>query len=83
VSLPLEAADHRLLDTADAAELLSVSPQYLTDLRSKGTSFVPFVRVSRGAIRYRLGDLVQFINSRTERQTADEGRSPKRVEVPA
>lgn len=83
MSLPLEAADHRLLDTRDAAELLGVSAQYLTDLRSKGSSFVPLVRVSPGAIRYRLGDLVQFINSRTERQTDAQGQSPKRTEVAA
>ena len=64
--------DH-LLTTKQAAELLSVSVAFLERDRWAGAT-VPFVRVGTRSIRYRKGDLDNFIESRVAQSTSSYGQ---------
>lgn len=55
--------DDKLLTTKEAAPLLRVSTAFLERDRWAGAQ-VPFIRVGRRAVRYRLSDLNAFIESR-------------------
>jgi len=53
----------KLLTTKEAAPLLGVSEAFLERDRWAGAQ-VPFIRVGARAVRYRLSDLNEFIESR-------------------
>lgn len=61
-----------LLTTADAAKYLGVSKAFLERDRWAGAR-VPFVKIGSRAVRYRLEDLVDFIESRIRSSTSDTG----------
>jgi len=52
-----------LLKPAEAAKFLALSVEQLKRLRRTGTGPI-FVRLTAKAVRYRIGDLMQFIESR-------------------
>ncbi len=49
-----------LVTTPQAAKLLGVSPAFLARDRWQGAQ-IPFVRISSRLVRYRIGDLHEFI----------------------
>jgi len=54
-----------LLTEADAARFLAVSRSYLRCARSTGDPTAPpFVRIGRRGVRYRVDDLLQWVESR-------------------
>jgi hypothetical protein len=57
-----------LLDDIDAAAALDISPGTLSVWRSTGRYNLPFVKIGR-TVRYRVGDLRAFIESRTKTHT--------------
>ena len=59
----------KLLTTKEAAPLLGVSKAFLERDRWAGAQ-VPFIRVGSRAVRYRLSDLNEFIESRRRVSTA-------------
>lgn len=54
----------QLLNTNETAEWLGVAPISLRIWRSRGEG-PPFVRVSRRGIRYRRGDVTEWLRDRT------------------
>lgn len=62
-----------LLDTKKAAELLGVSTAFLERDRWAGAR-IPFVKVGRRAVRYKLEDLEQYIEKQTRISTSDDGK---------
>ena len=54
-----------LLDEKQAATVLNVKPGTLSVWRSTGRYSIPFVKVGR-SVRYRLGDLNAWLESRTQ-----------------
>lgn len=61
-----------LLNTTAAAQYLGVSKAFLERDRWAGAR-VPFVKIGTRAVRYRLDDLNEFIESRIRRSTSDPG----------
>ena len=59
-----ELHDDCSLDTHGAARLLGLSYIGLADMRRRGGG-PPFYRVGRRAVRYRLGDLREWVAART------------------
>jgi hypothetical protein len=59
----------RLLTTAEAAAVLSLSPRTLEGLRRRGGG-PTFVALSRNAVRYRAADLRAWIDARAAPHTA-------------
>lgn len=60
--------NERLLRANEAAEMLGVAPQTLADWRCTDRVSLPFVKIGAKAVRYRLSDLVAFIEAnRVER----------------
>jgi predicted DNA-binding transcriptional regulator AlpA len=57
-----------LLNTRQAAKLISVSDRMLEGMRSRGGG-PTYVEVSAKCIRYRYSDLVEWIESRTKKST--------------
>jgi hypothetical protein len=70
-----EMAIDRLLDTATAATVLGVSPATLRFWRIKGRG-PRFVALSRGAIRYRLSGLHEYLTDH-EIDPEKDGRKPR------
>ena len=58
----------KLLNTSQAAERLTLTPQTLECWRSTKRYQLPYVKVGR-LVRYREQDIEQFINSRLRSQT--------------
>jgi hypothetical protein len=58
------ALDNRLLTTLQAAKRLGVSPAFLARDRWQGAR-IPFVRISSRLVRYRLADLLEYIDRNT------------------
>ncbi len=58
----------RLLTRGEAADFLSVKEQTLALWHSTGRYSIPVVKVGR-SVRYRISDLVAWIESRVETQT--------------
>lgn len=56
--------DDLLLNDAEAAQLLGVSPATLSVWRCTGRYNIPFVKVGR-LVRYRQADLVAWLDRRT------------------
>lgn len=61
-----------LLDTRQAAAYIGMSKAFLDRDRWAGAR-IPFVRVGRRAVRYRLEDLDRYIAGQTRRSTSDHG----------
>ncbi|UVE19166.1 helix-turn-helix domain-containing protein [Pseudomonas sp. LS44] len=58
-----------MLDEAQAAKHLDVSPGTLSVWRSTGRYQLPFLKVGR-KVRYRLSDLDAWLDSRTRKTTS-------------
>ena len=59
-----------LLKTFQAAEFAGTTARHFEDLRRSGTG-PKFVRLSRKAVRYRLSDLIAWIESNIKSSTAE------------
>lgn len=55
-----EGIGHRLLTTAEVAEITGLKANYLRQLKHKGTG--PQVIKIGGMVRYRIADVVRWIN---------------------
>lgn len=62
-----------LLTEKEAARFLSLEPRTLQAWRLLGGKNLPFVRISRRAIRYRMEDLRRFVNRNLRLSTSDPG----------
>ena len=58
-----------LITESEAAAYMGVKPQTLATWRCTKRYPLPFIRVGRRAIRYRLTDIEKFLADRTIRQT--------------
>jgi predicted DNA-binding transcriptional regulator AlpA len=65
-------ADDELLSTPELANWLGVSTQFLDIGRSKGYG-PPFQKISPRMVRYRRGDVLAWLRSRTFGSTAEYG----------
>jgi len=63
----------QLLNTTQAAQFLGLSKAFLERDRWAGAK-VPFIKIGDRAVRYRLEDLNQYIESRTRKSTSDTGK---------
>ncbi len=63
----------KLLTTPQAANVLGVSIAFLERDRWAGAR-VPFIKIGSRAVRYRLQDLEQYIESCIRKSTSDTGR---------
>jgi predicted DNA-binding transcriptional regulator AlpA len=63
-----------LKDTAEAAEILGMSRSWLDHDRQKIQPDIPFVRVGRRAVRYRVSDLLAYAESRVGKPFIPEDR---------
>lgn len=61
-------SEDTLLTTNEAADYLRVSPRTMEDWRRTGAGPV-YVSLARNCVRYRFGDLVQWITRRRVRHT--------------
>lgn len=64
----------KLLKTKEAADYLGVSMAFLERDRWAGAR-IPFVKVGTRAVRYRMDDLVTFLNQQTRKSTSDTGNA--------
>lgn len=62
----------QLLNTTQAANFLGLSKAFLERDRWAGAK-VPFIKISERAVRYRLQDLENYIESRIRKSTSDTG----------
>jgi hypothetical protein len=69
--------DDDLLTTAEAADYLDVSPQWLAIRRGRGNG-PPFIRVSARKIMYQRGGMVKWCKERTFNAISDYPR-PRRA----
>ena len=63
-----------LKDTGDAARILGMSRSWLDHDRQKVHPDIPFVRVGRRAVRYRVSDLLAYAESRIGKPFIPEDR---------
>jgi predicted DNA-binding transcriptional regulator AlpA len=68
--------DDDLLSTVEVAEMLSVSPQWLSIGRVR-TYGPPFIRLSRRTVRYRRGAIKQWLRERVHQRTAEYQTGPR------
>jgi predicted DNA-binding transcriptional regulator AlpA len=61
-----------LLNTTQAARYLGLSKAFLERDRWAGAK-VPFIKISTRAVRYRIQDLDDYIQSRIRKSTSDPG----------
>ena len=66
--------DDELITTKEAAEFLGVSAAFLQRDRTDETE-IPYVKVGRRAIRYKLSDLHSYIDDRRFQGTEDSDPS--------
>jgi hypothetical protein len=69
-SVAIGADPDSLLDTKYLAEWLCVSVQWLETGRSRGYG-PPYTRLSAKAIRYRVGDILTWLEQRSHKSTAE------------
>lgn len=62
-----------LLNTREAARYLGLSKAFLERDRWAGAK-VPFIKVGSRAVRYRINDLDEYIQSRVRKSTSDPGQ---------
>lgn len=63
--------DSTLLDQPPAAKFLGMSEAFLQAARTNGRYNLSFIKVGR-KVKYRLGDLRQFLTSRTKTHTGGQ-----------
>ena len=63
---------NQLLTTKQAASYLCMSAAFLERDRWAGAK-IPFLKVGSRAVRYRMEDLENFLNSRLRKSTSDKG----------
>lgn len=68
----MEANDESLLKEEQVAELLRMSKRTLQSWRYKGGHTPRFIKVGR-SVRYRLGDVKEWLRERRRRSTSDDG----------
>lgn len=68
-----------LVNTAEAAELLALSPKTLTKWRCAGGTDLAYVKMG-SLVRYRLSDIRQYIAGRTRTSTSGQARNTHTVE---
>jgi hypothetical protein len=61
-----------LFTTLEAAYILGVSKAFLERDRWAGAK-VPFIKIGRRAVRYRMQDISDYIESRSRKSTSDSG----------
>lgn len=61
-----------LLNTADAANYLTVSKAFLERDRWAGAK-VPFIKIGSRAVRYRVSDLEAYVESQVRLSTSHQG----------
>lgn len=71
MSADTDSAGPDMIVTADAAEMINVSPKTLANQRSRGEG-PPYVRYSRGAVRYSRKAIERWLTERT----VDPGPGP-------
>jgi predicted DNA-binding transcriptional regulator AlpA len=76
--LPEGLADHRLLTSAEAALLLGIPVATLRTWRSRRRGYGPRAVQVGGGIRYRLADLLAWIDQHTENP---DGNLPEGIEA--
>jgi predicted DNA-binding transcriptional regulator AlpA len=59
-----------LLDTKKAAEFLGVSVAFLERDRWAGAR-IPFIKIGKRAVRYKIEDLEEYIEKQTRQSTSD------------
>jgi hypothetical protein len=59
-----------LVSEKEAARLLGVSPAMLTARRFKRQPLMPFVRIGKRSIRYKLSEIHEFVERSTLRKDA-------------
>jgi predicted DNA-binding transcriptional regulator AlpA len=64
--------NNRLLDEKEAAMYLGFSPRSLQNWRVRGEG-PRFIKVSARSVRYRMPDLLAWIEKRTRQSTSDWG----------
>lgn len=62
-----------LLDTASTAAALGLKPETLANWRTYGRYDLPYIRSGR-LIRYRVGDLLDWLEQRTRTHTGQTAR---------
>jgi len=62
-----------LLTEGQTARLLGLKPRTLQAWRLSGRADLPFVRISRRAVRYRRADVRRFVDRHLRRSTSDPG----------
>ena len=67
--LPRETSYEHLLTTAEAAEILRLSPRTLEDFRWRGAG-PRYMKLSRNAVRYLHRDLLAWIEERARFNTS-------------
>ncbi len=63
--------DSTLLDQSPAARVLGMSEAFMQAARTHGRHGIPFIKVGR-KVKYRLGDLRQFLANHTKTHTGDK-----------
>lgn len=66
------AVESLLLTEDEAAKMIGFSRRTLQGWRSNGVTGLPFIRVSRGCVRYRRSDIEAWIEDQVRRSTADD-----------
>ena len=67
-----QAKEPLLLTETQAANLLGFAPKTLQSWRSTGRVKLPFVRISKGCVRYRRCDILEFLESQLRISTSDD-----------
>ncbi len=62
----------QLLNTQQAATILGVSKAFLERDRWAGAK-IPFIKIGSRAVRYRISDLDNYIDSKQRHSTSDTG----------
>jgi excisionase family DNA binding protein len=68
----MEADEERYLSEGQVAALLGISERTLQAWRYRGGHTPPFLKLGR-TVRYRLGDVKQWLRERERRSTSDPG----------
>ena len=64
--------DDQFLTETEVARLLGISPRTLQAWRHRGGHTPPFLKLGR-TVRYRLGDVKEWLRERKRRSTSDPG----------
>lgn len=59
-----ETNQERMLSTQEVADLTGLSPATLATWRCRKVASLPFTKYSRRAVRYKLGDVREFMRSK-------------------